>query len=261
VTFTRERMQQLPRSRHDSEAPVFIVGMPRSGSTLCEQIIGAHPKAYAAGELSVLPDLVRDLLKRMKLLTFDSQCLDKLNRNLIDRTAKAYLKDVTSLRPGAERVVDKMLYNYEHLWLINLMFPSARVIHMKRDPLDNCLSCYTQLLPPFNHPYLSSFENLAFVYREYERLMEHWSRALDLPILEVQYESLVSDQERTSRQIIEFCGLPWHHRCLQFHKHGDVARTASYDQVRRPMYGSSVGRAERFGEALTPLREALARHA
>ncbi|MCH7799820.1 MAG: sulfotransferase, partial [Planctomycetes bacterium] len=138
-----------------------------------------------------------------------------------------------------------------------LLFPQARVIHCRRHPLDTCLSCFAQPLPAATHPYVLDLQRLATVFVQYERLMAHWHTVLRIPILDVQYEALVGDQERVSREIVEFCGLPWDDRCLRFHRNKRVVQTSSYDQVTRPIYGSSVGRYRHFESQLAPLREAL----
>jgi hypothetical protein len=141
--------------------------------------------------------------------------------------------------------------------LITLAFPGARVIHCQRDPLDTCLSCYFQNFGA-RHAYTSSLEHLGIFYSQYERLMEHWQRILDLPIFEVRYEALVADTETVSRELIAFLGLDWDSRCLEFHRTERFVNTSSYDQVRRPIYNRSVGRAMRdYGKHLEPLIKML----
>ncbi len=183
-------------------------------------------------------------------------CFEGLNQKVVDRLAKKYLDGLKKLSPEAQRVTDKMPQNFQHLGLIALLFPGARVIHCTRDPRDTCLSIY------FQH----FFENISFAkdlghlgsyYRQYERLMRHWQRVLDLPILEVPYESLVEDPEKWSRRLIEFIGLPWDERCLDFYKIRRTVATSSYDQVRRPIYKSSVGRWRHYKDYLSPLYDAL----
>jgi hypothetical protein len=139
-----------------------------------------------------------------------------------------------------------------------MMLPSARIIHCRRDPLDMCLSCYMERLTSAQAPYADDLATLGLHHREHERLMAHWRDALAMPFLEIDYEDVVADQEGATRRLLEFCGLPWDDACLRFHEVERRDGTLSYDQVRRPLYASSVGRAERFGACLDPLRKALA---
>ncbi|MHC4770160.1 MAG: sulfotransferase family protein, partial [Planctomycetota bacterium] len=135
---------------------------------------------------------------------------------------------------------------------------AAPIIHCVRDPRDTCVSCFMSSILPGPHPYISDLSDLGFAYRQYERLMVHWKHVIPQPILEVGYEGLVDDLEAGSRRIIEFVGLDWHDACLRFHASGRIVRTASYDQVRRPIYRSSIGRYKRFERHLRPLLDALA---
>ncbi len=147
--------------------------------------------------------------------------------------------------------------NYLHIGLIATLFPNARIIHCRRDPLDTCLSIYCHDFPG-NHPYAYDLANLGHYYRQYDRVTDHWRRVLPQPMLEVQYEDLVADQEGMTRKILNFCGLEWDDRCLAFYKTERVIHTASRSQVRRPIYKSSVGRWKRYERHLGPLKAALA---
>ncbi|MHC4966008.1 MAG: tetratricopeptide repeat-containing sulfotransferase family protein [Planctomycetota bacterium] len=255
--FSAERLETLPRAGNRSETPIFIAGMPRSGTTLIEQIIDAHPHAVGVGEITDLEEIVGSLEKRIGSARPYPEGAAELTPPSADRLAAAYLDRTRSLARGARRVVDKNLENYKHLGLIALLFPAARIIHATRDPLDTCVSCYVSHLMPGKHAYAADQRHLAFVYRQYERLMRHWRAVLEQPILDVSYEQLIHDQAGVSRRIIEFCGLEWDDRCLRFHESGRVATTLSYDQVRRPLYASSVARFRRFERHLGPLQELL----
>ena len=255
--FSAEHMAALPRSTIDSEVPVFIVGMPRSGSTLIETILDAHPQAFGAGEFTAVPALIDDMSLRIGSNLPYPQCVEDLSGDDLDALATTYLRQLTAVSGKSERIADKYLENYRHLGLIDLLLPQARVIHCRRHPLDTCLSCFAQPLPAATHPYVLDLQRLATVYVQYERLMDHWHNVLRIPVLDVQYEELVSDQERVSREIVEFCGLPWDDRCLKYHQKRRVVQTSSYDQVTRPIYGSSVGRHRNFEAQLAPLKEAL----
>ena len=144
------------------------------------------------------------------------------------------------------------------LGLTAVLFPKAAVIHCRRDPRDTCVACFMSNILAERYPYVKDLRHLGLAYRQYERLMDHWRRELDLPMLEVTYEALVDDLEAQARRIIEACGLPWDDRCLRFHESGRVVKTLSYDQVRQPIYRSSIGRYRRYERHLGPLLEALA---
>jgi Flp pilus assembly protein TadD len=253
ATFTREAMKALPRATGSSDRPVFILGMPRSGTTLVEQILAAHPEVYAAGELQELRRIWRDLVKsRGGVLG-----LSRLTAIDVNGAADRYLKHLERLDARSRRVTDKMPHNFEQLGLINLCFPNARVIHCVRDPMDTCVSCYTTQFG-LAHGYSTDLGALGRAYGQYRRLMEHWRGVLDVPVLEVVYEELVGDLETHARRIVEHAGLGWDDACLRFYEAGRRVTTASVDQVRRPIYTSSVGRWKAYAEHLRPLREALA---
>ena len=250
----------------DSELPVFIVGMMRSGTTLAEQILASHPRVHGAGELNDLGDLTRTLPRRLGT-PGDAQvsgaaeddypeCLTRLDAATARAVAKEYLQKLRQLGGTATRVVDKMPMNFFQLGLIATLFPGARVIHCRRDPVDVCLSCYFQ---NFAHPHLFTLDlrHLGHYYREYERLMAHWVKVLPLPLLDLQYEELTADPEVVSRRLLAFCGLEWDERCLRFHDTQRVVHTSSVLQVRQPMYRSSVGRWKRYEAHLQPLLEAM----
>lgn len=255
--FTAERMAKLPRAAHGSKLPIFIIGMPRCGSTLVETILDAHPDAHGAGEFAAMQELVNDITLRIGSFSPYPDCLDDLSQTDVDDLAKTYLDRLGAVNPQAQRIADKYLISYRHLGLIQLLVPDARVIHCLRDPLDTCLSCYAQPLFPTAHPYANDFRRLGVVYADYRRLMTHWQSVLEIPILEVHYEQLVADQEPVTRQIIDFCGLDWDERCLRFYDRARVVQTASYDQVTKPIYNASVGRAKAFEKHLGPLKDEL----
>ena len=184
------------------------------------------------------------------------ECLARLDAATAQLVAKEYLQKLRQLGGTATRVVDKMPMNFFQLGLIATLFPGARIIHCRRDPVDVCLSCYFQ---NFAHPHLFTLDlrHLGHYYREYERLMAHWVKVLPLPLLDLHYEELTADQEAASRRLLAFCGLEWDERCLRFHDTQRVVHTSSVLQVRQPMYRSSVGRWKRYEAHLQPLLEAL----
>lgn len=255
--FTPERLTALRRARASTQLPIFIAGMPRSGTSLIEQIISSHPRGFGAGELTTLEQVLGTFNAKAGGRDAYPQWLAHADQAIIDEMSRAYLHDLGRLARGAQRAVDKYLRHHHHLGLIWMLFPGARVIHCKRDPMDSCFSCYTSALSPTMHGYCSNLVHLGLYYRQYERLMAHWRNVLDLPMLEVQYEQLVAEPEPMIRRIVEFAGLEWDDRCLRFHETRRAVRTLSFDQVRRPIYDKSIGRHKSFKPYLGPLKEAL----
>ena len=255
--FAPQRLATLPRAEEPSERPVFIVGMPRSGSTLVEQIIDAHRQAYGAGELTAFNEVVAAIAGPHGEAGAYPEAIESLGAAALRRLARRYVNRVARLRRDAARVADKNLLNYNHLGLIALLYPNARVIHCRRDPLDVGISCFINDLSPVGFPWSGNLRNIGLYYRQYERLMSHWRRVLDLAMLELRYEEVVDDPEPAIRRIIAFCGLPWDEACLRFHQSGRAVTTLSYDQVRQPVYRTAVKRHERYAGHLGPLREAL----
>jgi len=241
-----------------NRAVVFIAGMPRSGTTLVEQIIDAHPLAHGAGELHDIDAMAGGLQAELDSTEPYPRCAADLEPDDVARLGGRYLDRLRGITRSAQRVANKSLVNVKHLGLIAVLFPAARIIHCRRDPRDTCISCYMSGIYPQTLPFITDLHNLGFAYRQYERLMEHWSSVLTQPILEIVYEAVVDDLEGESRRIIEFCDLDWDDRCLRFHASGRSVRTASYEQVRQPIYRSSIGRYKRFERHLGPLLEALA---
>jgi hypothetical protein len=221
-----------------------------------EQILASHPQAFGAGELQDIKQITVTLNRDPRLPGGYPACMALVDRETLGGLAAQHLEHLRQLGGDALRIIDKMPHNYLHLGLIAAMFPGARVIHCRRDPLDVCVSCYCQNFRDVN--YASSLEMLGFYYRQYERLMQHWRNVLPLPIHDVVYEELVADQERVSRELVRFCGLDWDDRCLSFHETERAVQTASKVQVRKPIYASSVQRWKKFERHLQPLVEALA---
>jgi Flp pilus assembly protein TadD len=256
ATFSREQVAALPRAPNRSEVPVFVVGMPRSGTTLVEQIVASHPRAFGAGELTDLNEVAQMLGALLGASKPYPEAVAAADAEKLDRIANRHLERLASLSGGAERVVDKLPSNYQRLGLVAMLFPRARIVHCRRNALDTCLSCYFQNF--FNgNEYSYDLSALGAYYHAYDRLMAHWREVFDLSILDVQYEELVADQEAKSRELIDFLGLEWDARCLAFHENERVVRTASYDQVRRPIYDRSVNRYRHYEHHLGQLKKAL----
>lgn len=257
TTFSSEAMAGLPRSSLRSKRPVFIIGMVRSGTSLLEHILSSHPAVYGAGELGDIYQFSKQLPQITGGTNDYPECISVISQSDLDLLAQSFLDHLTQLSPDAEKVIDKLPGNFIHLGLIELLFPDALIIHCKRDPLDTCLSTYFQDFSTV-HPYAYDLENLAAYYQGYLKLMSHWRRVIKLPMLEVSYEDLIARQEEVSRSLVEFCGLPWDDSCLQFYKNGRHVRTASYDQVNRPLYAKSVARWKNYEKHLGSLIRAFA---
>ncbi len=255
AAWDRETIATLPRGE-PTELPVFVVGFWRSGTTLVEQTLSCHPRVFGAGELPIIRNFAVErhdpTVPSAEPLILDPK---SLNRSIISRVSRAYLAHLRKLSPGAERITDKLPVNFMHLGLISILFPGARIIHCLRDPIDTCVSCYFNLQG--HTPYARNLRTLGSFYRDYQRLMAHWKSVLDAPILDVVYEDFVANQESTARRLVEFVGLPWDDACLKHHENPRIAMSRSIDQVRQPMYSSSIARWKRYERHLGTLIDAL----
>ena len=240
-----------------STVPIFVLGMPRSGSTLVEQILASHPQVHGGGELINLNSTIvanandsgRSGLSR------GNPALEIEN---FRRLGHAYLASLPPLPDGKTRITDKESSNFFQIGLIRLILPNARIIHTVRDPADTCLSCFARL---FNHgqTYSYNLPELGRYYRGYHELMAHWRSVLPVgAMLDISYENVVNDLEGQARRLIDFCDLPWDDRCLSFHQTSRTISTAGSLQVRRPIYRTSVGRWRRYEAQLQPLLAELA---
>lgn len=254
--FSPERLRQLPRASNQSELPVFIVGMPRSGTSLVDQILSQHSRVFATGESTAMSNLVNYLQSTSGLGGRYPGWLEHIRAEHIENGAENYLRYLESLAAGAARVIDKTPNNYIYLGLLQQLFPAARVIHCQRDPRDICLSAYFQDFAQ-GHEYTFDLKHLGAVYSAYSRIMTHLKKVIALPILNVQYETLVSNPDEQIRIIVDFCGLNWESACLNFHESDRFVATASYEQVRQPVYTGSVARWRHYAEHIKPLLDEL----
>ena len=268
-----ELFRRVPSSTLETEVPIFIVGMPRSGTSLVEQILASHPDVYGAGELTAFRNIVRDTynlpqqddsFEPLKIVNVDpsadQRCLvpkdwQTTTAEQLSEIGANYLEIVGKLSDAA-RVTDKMPFNYLMAPVIWKVFPRGRIIHCRRHPLDTCVSCFFQNFIGV-HQYAYDLTDLGKFYREYLRIMAHIRNALEVPMWEVDYEQLVHDPESQIRSLLDYVGLDWHEDCLRFHQSKRVVRTASYQQVRRPLYAQSAGRWKNYEKHLGPLIEAL----
>ncbi len=246
----------------ETDAPIFIVGMARSGTTLTETILSRHSDVFAAGELPMIGSINAQMRQFAKTqLGFEgnfSGYLPLMPANHFTDAGASCLKFVKERAGGQDfvRFTDKMPQNVFHLGLIAKMFPNARIIHIKRHPLDTCVSCFFQRFR-FGHEYSYQLDWLGHYYRQYALTMRHWKRVLDLPILEMRYEDLVTDPQGQSKKLVEFAGLEWNKDCLNPQDSSRNVLTASRWQVRQPIYTSSLDRWKRYEPYLQPLVDAL----
>ena len=242
-------------SGHEAAAPIFVVGMPRSGSTLVEQILAAHPTVYGAGEVDFLrPALFKGFNPEQGETLSDFLRLQDADD--FARRGAAYMERLAGRHPGAGRIADKNLFNFWHIGLIRLMLPHARVEPCGRDPLDCCVSIHKTYFVG-NQPFSYDLAEVGRYYRAYDRLMAHWQALLPDFVLDLSYESLVADQEGESRRLLEFCDLDWDQAVLDYHRAERTVITASAAQVREPIFNRSIGSWRHYANHLGPLIEAL----
>lgn len=244
----------MPQS--DSEfSPIFIVGMPRSGSTLTEQVLQRHPDIGAIGESPNLPNTIAQM--ELSLNSDFLRMFPKLDSPKLNQLADNYMQSSYSdVDKKYNYIADKHLNNFLYLGLIYYMYPNAKIIHCTRNPMDNCMSCYFQ---NFRSGLEQSFdlENLGKTYKQYEKLMQLWKQHLPMQIYELSYENMVSNHEKETKKLIEFIGLPWDDACLDRKKSQNLVRTASYWQVRQPIYQTSVERWRKYERQLQPLHDII----
>jgi tetratricopeptide (TPR) repeat protein len=260
AAFTRETMAKACTAQPvDGPTPVFILGMPRSGTSLLEQVLSTLPGVHAAGEITWLAETLQSAERDdgegvhrfpETLAGYSGERLLRLGRRHVER--------LRELAPQATHVVDKLPANFTHIGLIHLMFPHARIVHAMRDPMDSCFSCYSRLFSRNNLGFTYDLGTVARYWVGYHELMRHWRDVLPPGrILDVAYETMVADFENQARRLVEYLGLPWDERCLEFHDSQRVVRTASVAQVRRPVYRTSVARWKAYGRHLGPLYEVV----
>lgn len=253
--FNKSHLENLRGGGDASTLPIFVLGMPRSGTTLTEQIIASHPDVFGAGEL---PDLLRIAHRKTapELDRFPDN-LQALNSEYLSVWGAEYIAELRKHDASAKRITDKMPANFFMVGLIHVMLPNAKIIHVNRNPVDTCVSCFTHLFKQKQeHTY--DLAELGRYYRDYGRLMQHWRDVLPADaFLDVQYEDIVADKEKEARRLLSFCDLEWDAACLDFHKTERTVRTASVTQVRQPIYTSSVDRWRKYEKHLGPLLEAL----
>ncbi len=255
--FTQQTIEHLRAFANPSALPIFIVGMPRSGTTLVEHILSSHSRVYGAGELKYLNHLIQQPVKHQQNLVYYPENVLHFSAERCHAIANNYLSYLQRFSPEAMHITDKMPHNFIAIGLIHALFPNAKIIHVERNPIDTCLSCYTKL---FTHGQLYSYDltELGQYYQCYERIMNHWRHLLPSNAwLDIKYETMVSQFDEEVTRLIDFCGLPWEEACLTFYQSKRQVRTASFAQVRQPVYSSSVERWRRYERELAPLIQIL----
>jgi tetratricopeptide (TPR) repeat protein len=232
---------------YQSNEPIFVLGMPRTGTTLVERILGSHSRVFSAGELN---NFSLELIGQVR------KALGPRRPSRLEFVAAAYIRSVQPLRDGSPYFIDKLPFNFLYAGLIHLALPRARIVSLQRHPMDTCYAVYKQLFRDA-YPFSYDLDELGRYYIAYHNLMQHWNAVMPGVICTMQYESLVTDTERESRRLLEYCGLPWEDQCLRFHENRQASTTASALQVRQPVYASSVGKWRHFERQLAPLRRQL----
>ena len=252
----REFFRARAPAGHPDPAPIFIVGLPRSGSTLVEQILASHSQVEGTMELHNIPALVRQLDHRGADRDGYPETSRALSADELTGLGRRYVEDTRAVRAGRPRFIDKMPNNFSHVGLIHAILPSARIIDVRRHPMDACFSNYKQYFAQ-GQSFSYDLEDLGRYYRCYLALMDHWDGVLPGRVMHLQYEQLIRDPEDTVRRLLDYCALPFEAATLNFHENRRPVRTASSEQVRQPLYASGVGYWKRFAGELEPLRAAL----
>ena len=256
--FSRESYLSIPSSENLTDELIFIVGMPRSGTSLVEQIISSHPGVFGAGELTHVHSLV-DTMQGTESPGAYPSCLSQISVGdmsvLADRLLSGIKKENSGGKPSV-KITDKMPQNFHHIAFLHKLFPNAKFINCVRDAKDTCLSCYFQRFVGY-HPYACDLHDLGIHYQEYERLMKHWTEELNIPVHTVKYEDIVSSTRDEVGKMLDFLGLYWDERCMEFYKRKRTATTASYNQVNKKIYNKSVGRWKNYESHLNLLFSAL----
>jgi tetratricopeptide (TPR) repeat protein len=255
--FNEEVFKNRPFRGLPNNKMIFIIGMPRSGSTLCEQILSSHPDVYGAGEVKHLARAMGQIRDRFPSMSRFPQMFNEMEPFHFETIGKSYMKQILVGAGDAKRITDKLLTNYFFVGLLNLIFPNAKFVHTMRNPVDTCLSAYTKLFKD-DMPHSYEFGELGRYYLQYKSIMEHWHKVIpEGTIMDVEYENAVADTEGYARRLIDFVGLDWDPACVEFHKSKRPVKTASVAQVRKPVYSGSVERWRKYGPGLQPLLDAL----
>ena len=254
--FTKRLYSRKQDGGVDEKSPIFVLGMPRSGTSLVEQILASHPRVHGAGELNFLSQIIASRFNFIDGASF-TESIVQASADDFSKAGGEYIDRVRKRTQSAEFITDKMPENFIHIGMIKLMLPNAKIIHCRRDPLDTCLSIFKNFFSARGYNYAYDLRHLGQYYNQYRDLMAHWHSQLPGFIYDIQYEDLVADQEAQSRALLAHCGLEWDNVCLEFHKTDRAVQTLSSAQVRRPIYKVSVQSWKRYENELAPLLEVL----
>ena len=238
--FSIEKYNKLPSSNNQSADCIFILGMPRSGTSLIEQILSSHSKVYGGGELQLVPQL-NQAMQAAESGTQYPQLLDNIGSELMDVYARNLLKSMKALSPENQKITDKLPHNFLFIGLIHKLLPNAKIINCIRNPVDTCLSCYFQHFGGY-HPYAYDLSHLGRYYQQYSRLMRHWETKLQVPVFNVHYEKVVQDTKSEVEAILNYLELEWEDGCMEFYKQKRAINTSSYTQVNKKIYTGSMKR-------------------
>jgi tetratricopeptide (TPR) repeat protein len=253
-TFNEEFFRERTTWGISSPRPIFILGIPRSGTTLVEQILASHPQIFGAGEIPELGDILKTLDNSPETPYLDT--VKALTQPLWEEMGEQYLQSLNLYDHQASQVINKMPGNFTFIAAIHLMFPHSVILNCQRSALDTCLSCFKHYFPMI-HPYACNLYDMGLYYRLYLKLMSHWRGVLPQRILDIQYEELVAHPKSCTRTLLQACGQEFHEDCLKFHESKRPVKTASSAQVRKPVYNSSIGTWKRYEKFLGPLIEGL----
>lgn len=259
-TAAKTTISAEPADSTNEQAPIFIIGLPRTGTTLVDRILSSHSHVTAAGELNLFPGLIKEAAKTPSNLVMDGETLTRASELDLAAIGSVYIENTKELSRGAARFTDKMPLNFFYAGLIHRALPNARIVALRRGAMDSCLSNYRQLLTVQHsyYHYTYDLEDTARFYRSFDDLMTCWREHLPADrFMEIRYENIIENQEDETRRLLAFCGLDWEEACLRFHENDAPVSTASSVQVRQPLYSNSIGRWKRYGDKLDGLKKAL----
>lgn len=262
AAFDAARRMNIAKSAglNTEETPIFIVGLPRTGTTLVDRILSSHSKVQSAGELNFFANIIKSQTNTSSNLVLDAETFEASAKIDLGIVGQKYIQRIQSRLGRLPYVIDKMPFNFFYATLIAKALPKAKIIALRRGAMDSCLSNYRQLLSVQEsfYSYTYDLEDIAFFYREFDSLMSHWRKNLsNTQFMEVRYEDIVFNQEEETRRLLKFSGLEFEEACLNFHENEAPVSTASSVQVRKPLYSGSIGRWKKYGTKLNPLRTAL----
>ena len=254
--FPIEKNKDQPVSNNKSNTPIFILGMPRSGTSLIEQILASHNEVSGAGELPYITDIANRISSSHAGTGTYPGSIENINEQFLNEQSKKYLNLLRKHGGKSNYITDKMPHNFMYVGLIKMLFPNSKIIHCLRDPLDVCLSIYFHNFNS-NHPYSDKFENLGHYYNLYRDLMSHWNDYTGDDIYDISYEALLSEPESKVREILNFLGLEWQDSCMKFYENKRTVSTPSYTQVKQPLYKSSMKRWKNYEEHIAELKQSV----